>query len=72
MPLRYHPADRSSPAMFERSHRAMMDRIHAMLEIQRSGNSITPAEHAAVQARRPERWGALPYIQPYTGAPARA
>jgi hypothetical protein len=72
MPLRFHPADRSSQAMFARSHKAIMDRIHAMLEIQRSADPITPAQYAALQVKRPERWGALPYVRPYTGTPAWA
>jgi hypothetical protein len=47
----------SSREHFNKSHRAMMDSIHAFNEIQAGPNPLTPEEVAALLKKRPAVYG---------------
>lgn len=67
MPPHYDP--RSQIGMFWRAHDRVFGTITAFAETQLGPNPITEAEWQQLQAKRPDRYGHIPYLRPRVPSP---
>jgi hypothetical protein len=59
MRYQFHPSDKSSRAMFYRSHDVIAERNRTFFAIQNGPNPLTPDEIRRLAQKHPDRWSAF-------------